>query len=420
MKVELISGRCEYFIEIPEKVDIEILNPLGHPVIPDVLNAFDEALSHPLNEESLGKSLEHDCPERVAVVVADDIRPEYCEILLSSLFNRILSASPGLQPQDISILIDKGLRRRDSAPGIKALFRRLTSLGGRVISHDSVLAHMVDFGITSRGTPVRVNTEFAEADFKIVFGQIYPHQLVGFTGGAACVAIGGFAAESIAHMNRLIAEESAMLGCLETNPVRDDLAEAGRMIGIDLAISLLLNPDNKMVGLLAGSPDAVLRTGERLCTEYFGVAIESRFDIVVIACGKEEIALDRHMRQGLLVASQVVKEGGKVLILSGCSQYIGEDIIFDYICQSVSPEALIADFKACEIRLSNWEADSLRGMFSDRESDLVVGFGQEVIRKCQFRAADASAVVAEWVEAFDGRPRVAVIPDGSALFCYPA
>ena len=56
--------------------------------------------------------------------------------------------------------------------------------GCRIVAHDALNARMVDFGLTSRGTPIRINAEFAEADLRIVIGQIDPHQFVGFTGGS--------------------------------------------------------------------------------------------------------------------------------------------------------------------------------------------------------------------------------------------
>jgi nickel-dependent lactate racemase len=50
-----------------------------------------------------------------------------------------------------------------------------------VISHDpDDKANLVDLGATQRGTPVWINRRFAQADLRIVVGNIEPHQFQGF------------------------------------------------------------------------------------------------------------------------------------------------------------------------------------------------------------------------------------------------
>jgi hypothetical protein len=46
-------------------------------------------------------------------------------------------------------------------------------------------------------------------------------------------------------------------------------------------------------------------------------------------------------------------------------------------------------------------------------------FGMEVIRRCQFRAADPSTVLAEWADEYEDRPRIAVIPEVYGTSYYP-
>ena len=66
-----------------------------------------------------------------------------------------------------------------------------------VISHDCDAPDLVDKGTTSRGTRVRVNRCFAEADLRIVVGNIEPHHFAGFSGGVKSAAIGLAARETI-------------------------------------------------------------------------------------------------------------------------------------------------------------------------------------------------------------------------------
>ena len=53
----------------------------------------------------------------------------------------------------------------------------------RVVSHDAGAAeNLVDFGQTRLGTPVRVNRLFAQAELRLVVGNLEPHQFMGFSG----------------------------------------------------------------------------------------------------------------------------------------------------------------------------------------------------------------------------------------------
>ncbi|WP_280137292.1 lactate racemase domain-containing protein [Aureimonas sp. N4] len=62
----------------------------------------------------------------------------------------------------------------------------------RVENHDARRDEdHVDFGVTAtRGTPVRIDRLFAEADLKIATGLVEPHFMAGWSGGRKVVAPG--------------------------------------------------------------------------------------------------------------------------------------------------------------------------------------------------------------------------------------
>jgi hypothetical protein len=41
-----------------------------------------------------------------------------------------------------------------------------------------------------------------------------------------------------------------------------------------------------------------------------------------------------------------------------------------------------------------------------------------ILRKCHLRAADPTVIVGEWVDAFNGRPRIAVVPNANTTYFY--
>ena len=152
-----------------------------------------------------------------------------------------------LLPRVDTIIIGGGLHPPLDHEGRERVVPGYIAPGCRIIAHDALRDPMVDYGLTSRKTPVRINADFAGADFKIVIGQIDPHQFVGFTGGAKGVVIGCAASETIEHNHSLMFHEGARVGQIAGNPVREDLNEAGEMVGIQLALNVVLNAEKNIV-----------------------------------------------------------------------------------------------------------------------------------------------------------------------------
>jgi nickel-dependent lactate racemase len=285
--------------------------------------------------------------------------------------------------------------------------------------HDAHNSKMVDFGITSLGTPIRINAACGEADLKLIIGQIDPHQFVGFTGGSKGVTIGCAAAESIEHNHSLMFDDNARVGCLDGNPVREDLNEAGRMIGVDFVINTVQNSEKKIVRLLAGNPEDVLREGAKTCASVYGVATEQIFDIAVASCGgtPKDICLYQSQK-GLNLASHAVKQGGKILLLAACPQGIGDDVYFDYVCQFSTPKEVLEDFKKLQFKMGAHKAYLFGKTLVSYDVAVFSELDPEILRQCHLRAAEPSMVIREWVEHFKGKPKLAIIPYANTTYFY--
>ena len=98
----------------------------------------------------------------------------------------------------------------------------------------------------------------SSADFKIVVGNIEPHQFAGFSGGVKSAAIGLSALETINRNHSLMTHPNSQLGEYETNPARQDIEEIGQKIGVHLALNAVLNQDKQIVHALAGDPYLVV------------------------------------------------------------------------------------------------------------------------------------------------------------------
>jgi nickel-dependent lactate racemase len=417
--VELKYGKGKLNISIPEKAAVSILEPLRAPVLASVEAALDSALSAPLGCPSLEAVIEARRPRSVAIAVPDETRPAPLREVLPPLLSRIEAKLPRPVADRVTLFIAGGLHPPADAGAVERILPAAISRGCRVVAHDARAAAMRDYGSTSRGTPVRINAEYAAADFKMVIGQVDPHQFVGFTGGAKGVVIGCAAPETIEMNHSLMARPNAHVGQLKGNPVREDLTEAGEMVGIDLAVNFVLDADKKAVHLAAGKPAQVLESCAEICARVYGVAIEDKFDIVVASCGgyPKDICLYQ-AQKGLNLASQALKPGGRILLLAASPQGVGDDIYFDYVSQFASPEEVMRDFKSSGFRMGAHKAYLFGRTLVNYDVAVFSDLDPGILRKCHLRAAEPESVIREWVADFNGTPRVAVIPNANTTYFY--
>jgi nickel-dependent lactate racemase len=276
---------------------------------------------------------------------------------------------------------------------------------------------MNDFGKTQRGTPVRINAALGEANFIIVIGLIEPHQYFGFTGGSKEAVIGCGSADSIRHNHRLIQEKPTQRWHLGGHPMREDLDEAGRMIGIDFAINVVLNTDAQVVRILAGEPDAVLQEGAETCAAVHGLELGNKYDIILASCAGYPKDISAYQAQkSFSLVSHAVKEGGKILLLVAFRKGFSEDVYFDYVCPFAEPETVMNDFTNFGYTMGARRADLFGGMLANYKASDFDDLDSEIMRHCHLRAADPSTIMEEWVDDFKGTPEVGVIPHAATTY----
>ncbi|MGD9368493.1 MAG: nickel-dependent lactate racemase [Desulfobacteraceae bacterium] len=398
-------------IEIPEKANVTVLQPVAMPAQKSLSKALDHALASPLGCAPLSEQLRRKNHLSIAIAVPDGSQPVPVKALLPIIFQHMERALPHFEPAIVTIIIGSGLQ---PSPDLETIHRMIPSnliRSCNVVIHDAHNALMKDFGNTHRGTPVKINAAFGEADFKMVIDLIDPHQFFGFTGGSKVATIGCASAESIRYNHRLINQKQARVGHLGDNPMREDLDEADRMIGIDFAVNVVLNTDKQVARVLAGEPQAVLERGAEICTAVYGVKLERKYDIILASCAGSPKDISAYQAQkGLNLVSPAVKEGGKILFLVAFQKGFGDDIVFDYVCPFAESEEVMKEFRSYGYTMGARKADLFGGTLVNYKASDFEDLDTAIMRNCHLRAANPSTIVKEWVDDFEGIPEVAVIP----------
>jgi len=260
---------------------------------------------------------------RCAIAINDKTRPVPHKHLLPPLLARLEAL--GFAPREITLVIATGTHqpmRPEEFPAVvpEHLLGRYT-----VVSHDAEdRANLVHLGETSAGTPVWANRLFAEADLRIVVGDIEPHQFAGFSGGVKSAAIGLAGRLTIDANHAMMFDPRSQIGRYEDNPCRQDVEEIGRIMGVHYALNAVLNEERQIVNVLAGDPVAVMKAGIAIVRKIFLVEVPEPFDLMIVSPGGHPKDINLYQAQKALGhAALVMKPDGAVIVAAACPEGTG-------------------------------------------------------------------------------------------------
>lgn len=420
MGIKLKYGEGVIEIQLPDSADVTILAPKSMQAVACIQAALKAALGRASEcYQDILPTLAKD--QTVAIAIPDETRPLPLAEILPHILKWLFDKVPGLTPQRVVIVVGCGLHAAYDHKILERLVPGQMPSGCKIVVHDAFRTPTVHYGFTSKGTPVHINEDFARADYKIVVGQIDPHQIVGFTDSVSGLITGCSGEATIEHNHSLMLDGAARVGVLHGNPVREDINEAGRLVGIDLAIDFILAPDKRVIKVLAGRPVETLIAGAITSAELYGVAIDKKFNIVIASCGGYPKDINLYQAQkGLNLASQAVKTGGRILLLAALTRGVGDDIYFDYVSQFTSPDEVLADFRKQEFKMGAHKAFLLGRTLSEFDVAVHSEIDEGVLRMCHLRAANPSEVIAEWLEDDSEKKRIGIITNANTTYFYPA
>lgn len=171
-------------------------------------------------------------------------------------------------------------------------------------------------GLLTREIPVRMNHLALEYDLLVVIGPVFPHEVIGMSGGWKYFFPGISGAELIDHSHWLgaLLGISKVIGRSET-PVRRLVEKAAELVLAKrpvLCFSLVLSPRG-LHGLYHGDPVESHRAAARLSREVNVVWTDRRYQRVVAQCPTK---YDELWTGGKLAykTQEVVKHGGHIVL----------------------------------------------------------------------------------------------------------
>jgi nickel-dependent lactate racemase len=277
---------------------------------------------------------------KVAIVVDDATRNAPSELMLLPVLGELNLA--GVADENVTVIFGCGTHRAVRSEEAKALLGEEALRRVKVVSHDCRSSDLVLVGATKRGNKILLNRVFAEADVRVVLGDVGFHYYAGYCGGRKSVLPAVAGEETIKFNHALMLNVDARAGVLNGNPVHDDMVEAAKLAKVDFAVNVVTNSKCEVVQAFAGDLESVFQEGVKLVDEMFRVKVDRRAEIVVVSCGGNPADINLYQAyKAVESALEVVKRGGVIILVAECPEGHGNQVFYDWMVR-------FSDLKAVE------------------------------------------------------------------------
>jgi lactate racemase len=306
-------------VEIPEQNLVASFEPEESFALADVSAATAYAIEHPLDSKPLSRMIRKG--DKVTIITENQFRAAPADLMLPPILEAVRKAGgtptivigcgkvPTLSPEEIELKLGKGIL----GSGIPVVCND--------VSKPENYAYM---GITTRGVPLFVLKEVAEADVRITIATTQA-TLWGYGGsGMVIPAVTGNETTEMNHMFSLTGD------CRPGNNechMQEDKYEAASMAGIDMGVFAIVNNGFEVTYVGAGdfveAHLASIRAYEQIyrfdAAEFAGAPA----DIVITGSSAPTNHLFFHTGWAVVNCDPVCKDGGTIIQTTPCPGYGG-------------------------------------------------------------------------------------------------
>lgn len=340
--VWLPYGKTEVCARIPTRNFLGTIEPKEKTGVPDPRVEVERALRKPIGTKQLSEIAKPG--DKVAIVVDDSTRVTPSYLMVPPLLDELNKA--GVKDGDVTVIFGCGTHRAVKPDEMKKLVGEETLKRVRAVNHDCNVKDQVFLGKTSFGTKVYVNKVFADADVKILVGDVDLHYYAGYGGGRKSVLPAVSSAETIQHNHAMLLHPKSRTGVLDGNPVHEDMVEAAKLAKVDFILNIVTNSKLELVQAFAGDLELAFYEGVKLVDEMYKVPIDRRADIVVVSPGGHPLDINLYQAyKGVDNALEAVKRGGVIVLVAECPEGHGHDVFHEWMTKLKNLKAMEKEVK---------------------------------------------------------------------------
>ena len=213
------------------------------------------------------------CGQRVLLIVPDATRTAPLPLLFDAVYQLLrsqvrkfdvlfaLGTHPPMNERQMCRLLGIDEHERDKLFADVGLFNhewdvpeRLLTLGRLTKAETAEISQ----GLLAEEVPVTINSRIADYDVLLVLGPVFPHEVVGFSGGNKYFfpGIAGADILNFFHWLGALITNAAIIGVKET-PVRRVVDRAAALIPVERrCLAFVVSPQAQLHGLFYGTPES--------------------------------------------------------------------------------------------------------------------------------------------------------------------
>jgi lactate racemase len=421
MQIELNYGRDTLRVELPGDLQVTVLRKPPMPLLADPRGAVLQALSDPVKSAPLVELAR--AARNAAIAICDITRPVPNALFLRPLIERLMEG--GIAAQNIVILVATGLHRPNLGPELEALIgdpwvRQTVRVENHYARNDG--DHVLVGTTKTRGTVVRLDRRFVEADLKIVTGLVEPHFMAGYSGGRKVIAPGLAHAETITtfHSARFMADPNATNCNFGGNPLHEEQLEIVRMLGGALAFNVVIDDERRPSFLNFGEIVASHLAAVEFTRHYAEVPVPRRFHTVLTsAAGYPLDATYYQTVKGMVAPIDILAPGGRLIIASECAEGLGSPEFIEAQRQLIErgPDKFLQSILLkSHAAIDEWQTQmQLKAAAKGTIQLYSTGLNKEQRAFTGVESIDSVASAVLTSAAMNGDKAVAVIPEGPYL-----
>ncbi len=394
-------GNKEISVDIPAGHYVRLIKSNDVPKSRDERKEIEHALKNPIHSRRLSDIAKSG---KNAVIIVNDItRPTPTARLLPPLISELNGS--GLA--DITIVFGLGIHRKQTEEEKRLI---LGELYGKVKSIEHDPDDCVNLGTTTRGTPVEILRPVADADIVICTGSIEFHYYAGYSGGAKSVLPAVSSKKSIYANHAMMLDPKSRAGRVD-GPVREDIEEAGAILGIDFVLNVVLNERKEIIFATAGDFIEAHRKGVAFLDGISKIKVEPA-DIMIVSPGGWPKDIDIFQsHKALEHARNAAKDGGSIILVAECREGYGNRVFEEWL--GSGKDEVIERFRAGFV-MGGHKAALIAAMSKKIDLYLVSSLPDEIAQRAYFIPATLEEALEAALSKHGGTAKIIVMPYGGS------
>lgn len=368
-------------------------------------------------------------PHSVAIAINDGSRPPIQRRILPILIPELERHFGVTTEIKYIICIANGLHKPYTTEQLPDLIPAQYLKRCQIVNHNANDQNTLKFlGTSTAGSPIWVNSTFHNAGWRISISAVTGHQFVGVTGGAKSAAIGLAGIETITHNHSLYQQQHAQLGEIEQNPVRLDIEEIGRKMGLSAVVNCALNTHNdiiavQMIDIQRPNSAAAFTQFARAVLHSCQIDSHGGYDGVIVAGGGYPRDCNLYQLQKALAhAAPLAKTDAPIILCGACDEGIGGAIFAEHFAAADSVTTILRQQPSEQFRIGAHKSSLFARDMQGRSVALVSRLAPRMVRRLHFtpihlkRSAIARFFAFGRTRTMASPPRIALVPH--ATHCY--